>query len=274
MGEMGSYRERGGCLSAFLVFAMFIGGLRLLGGLLASGSATGDEQLHWLGVAVIGGVGLVLAWQVWRWQRWAVHAWFAVCVIGAILSIAREDWPWAAGQVVGGLLFGALIAGNWSGFGDPPREPEPVRDDQDEEDDEPELIARPVPLPPRQLASPKPAVRADERACPHCNAAVPLDAKFCDACGRSLTNECPKCGAGNRAEARFCKQCGAGLSPPEPPVQAAAAAASPEPEEEPAAESREAVPVDRLILCSSCGAKNRPTEWRCRRCMKVLRNPR
>jgi ribosomal protein L40E len=55
-----------------------------------------------------------------------------------------------------------------------------------------------------------PAVRSG--SCTHCGAAVPPDARFCDACGGKLTNECPKCHASNREEARFCKQCGGALS--------------------------------------------------------------
>jgi hypothetical protein len=262
MGDMGRYRERGGCLSAFLVFAMIADGLRLLGGLLASGSAQGDEQMKWLGVALVGGVGFVVAWQVWRWQRWAVHAWLATCLIGAVIDLTRDQWPWAAAQVAGGLLFGALVAGNWSGFGDPPREPEHSGDDT--HDDDPKRRPRPVAIPPKRPAAPKPTAHADERACPQCKAAVPLDAKFCDACGKTLANECPKCGQANRSEARFCKHCGAGLVGPEI-VQDSA------PPEEP---SGGGVPVDRLIECPACGTKNRAGALKCAKCGEYpLRKP-
>ena len=48
------------------------------------------------------------------------------------------------------------------------------------------------------------------RACGHANRD---EARFCEACGRSLAARCPACGRDLRAEARFCDGCGASIAP-------------------------------------------------------------
>lgn len=48
--------------------------------------------------------------------------------------------------------------------------------------------------------------------CPFCHAALTPDARFCRACGRSLTNICQHCGKLNGIAARFCAGCGHAFS--------------------------------------------------------------
>jgi ribosomal protein L40E len=52
-----------------------------------------------------------------------------------------------------------------------------------------------------------------QAACPHCGAAVKPGAKFCAACGQSLTQGhfCMQCGARIEGKAKFCPECGTKL---------------------------------------------------------------
>jgi tetratricopeptide (TPR) repeat protein/archaellum biogenesis ATPase FlaH len=56
--------------------------------------------------------------------------------------------------------------------------------------------------------------------CPHCQAELPDNSKFCGVCGRSLSTEvkCSKCGHVNPADYKYCLQCGGALTEkaPEP----------------------------------------------------------
>ncbi len=50
-------------------------------------------------------------------------------------------------------------------------------------------------------------------ACPHCQAKIPADAKFCPECGKAVvtTVECPQCHQQNPEGAKFCGNCGTKL---------------------------------------------------------------
>jgi membrane protease subunit (stomatin/prohibitin family) len=52
--------------------------------------------------------------------------------------------------------------------------------------------------------------QAGSRACPHCNAANPANAKFCASCGKEMAAgiPCPKCNAIVPQGAKFCPSCG------------------------------------------------------------------
>jgi membrane protease subunit (stomatin/prohibitin family) len=53
-------------------------------------------------------------------------------------------------------------------------------------------------------------------ACPSCNTANTVGAKFCSSCGTSLappTANCPNCNAENPATAKFCSSCGTSMTP-------------------------------------------------------------
>lgn len=51
-----------------------------------------------------------------------------------------------------------------------------------------------------------------ERVCTACGARNDADSRFCDACGKPLSQACPSCGAQNDPDARFCDSCGNPLS--------------------------------------------------------------
>ena len=47
--------------------------------------------------------------------------------------------------------------------------------------------------------------------CPHCQAPLPENAKFCPSCGQSADNLCPHCGKAAAPGAKFCTECGTEL---------------------------------------------------------------
>jgi class 3 adenylate cyclase len=53
--------------------------------------------------------------------------------------------------------------------------------------------------------------------CPHCDAAIPVGARFCGQCGHLLETACPACGADTGAGQQFCMACGHDLTRPDPP---------------------------------------------------------
>ena len=68
--------------------------------------------------------------------------------------------------------------------------------------------------------------------CNYCNHGNPADARFCNACGATLTlAPCPHCGAVNDVKSTHCYQCRGSLreSVPEPPAAELPAAAVPQP---------------------------------------------
>ena len=71
--------------------------------------------------------------------------------------------------------------------------------------------------------------------CPHCNAEIDNDSKFCPECGKEIILEtlCPVCGQKNSIKAIFCKSCGHRLK--DQPKKAEA----PKKEEKPKVESKE-----------------------------------
>lgn len=50
-------------------------------------------------------------------------------------------------------------------------------------------------------------------ACPSCQTANDLDARFCDGCGGSLRLRCSACGSDHDTAASFCPTCGVSVTP-------------------------------------------------------------
>jgi len=73
--------------------------------------------------------------------------------------------------------------------------------------------------------------------CPKCYAQIPLDARFCPACGNQIlkVNQCLKCGEDLPPAANFCHRCGAKVEKVEP-------------------------------ICAKCGTKNMPGSIFCNQC--------
>ncbi len=61
-----------------------------------------------------------------------------------------------------------------------------------------------------QEIAPAQAKPAATKRCPDCNTENPVEAKFCNGCGKSFPKEvfCTECGAKNAAGAKFCGECG------------------------------------------------------------------
>ncbi len=82
-------------------------------------------------------------------------------------------------------------------------------------------------------AAATPVATPGARPCGECGASNPLHARFCKACGASVSPppECPKCHASVTPEAHYCGQCGAKLvgSRPEAPMPVSLAKEAPAP---------------------------------------------
>jgi hypothetical protein len=132
-------RERGGCLSAFLVFVIVIEAIRLLVGLFASFSDGLSETQRTAGLALVasGAVGLCLAVQVLRWRRWAVTAWCIFAVVGVFVALAADvPWPLACAPLIGLALFIVLVAPVWAQFdGEERRRGVQARSDEEQDED-------------------------------------------------------------------------------------------------------------------------------------------
>jgi ribosomal protein L40E len=54
--------------------------------------------------------------------------------------------------------------------------------------------------------------KVGELVCKKCGTSNPVDSKFCNKCGSSLSLICPNCGNQNASDASFCNKCGSKLS--------------------------------------------------------------
>ena len=67
-----------------------------------------------------------------------------------------------------------------------------------------------------QQAPATPQAAPATRTCPHCQAQMPANARFCPTCGKAVpaatTRFCPECGTENPASNKFCSNCGHGLT--------------------------------------------------------------
>lgn len=64
---------------------------------------------------------------------------------------------------------------------------------------------------PQQNATPQQAPEQERTTCPHCNASIRINAKFCGDCGKPVQEEkvpCISCQAEIKKDAKFCGECG------------------------------------------------------------------
>jgi membrane protease subunit (stomatin/prohibitin family) len=61
---------------------------------------------------------------------------------------------------------------------------------------------------PQPAQSQQPGAQAQTVACPHCQAANPAGAKFCNSCGKAMAGAFCECGAQLPPGAKFCNECG------------------------------------------------------------------
>ena len=51
--------------------------------------------------------------------------------------------------------------------------------------------------------------KTEDLECKKCGWSNPIDSKFCNRCGTSLSTVCSNCGNKNSSDASFCNECGA-----------------------------------------------------------------
>ena len=54
--------------------------------------------------------------------------------------------------------------------------------------------------------------RNEDLECKKCGWSNPIDSKFCNRCGSSLSAVCPNCNNKNPSDAAFCNECGTKLA--------------------------------------------------------------
>jgi ribosomal protein L40E len=65
---------------------------------------------------------------------------------------------------------------------------------------------------PQSTISPEVSEKNDDLECKECGWANPIDSKFCNRCGSSLSTVCPNCSFKNPSDASFCNECGTKIS--------------------------------------------------------------
>jgi ribosomal protein L40E len=68
-------------------------------------------------------------------------------------------------------------------------------------------------VPPNQpTITPELSDRNEDLECKKCGWSNPVDSKFCNRCGSSLSAVCPNCNNKNPSDAAFCNECGTKIS--------------------------------------------------------------
>lgn len=102
-------RERGGCLTAWLIFLGIAAALALVFGLLSAGNA-GPVSLIYLGGGVVILVGVVGVWQLKKWGYYTLMTWYTLGLIVNILTLCVQSssgggaLPYAIGAVIGSII--------------------------------------------------------------------------------------------------------------------------------------------------------------------------
>jgi hypothetical protein len=116
-------KERGGCLTAWLIFSLIIYGLLTafflfvsIEGVIRARTSNKSPFVGFVVGLLI--IKLVCLAGIWRWRRWGVIGYFIVNALAAILALATES---AVGpQSFGGLIeigiIGALVYSRWRSF--------------------------------------------------------------------------------------------------------------------------------------------------------------
>lgn len=111
-------RNRGGCLTAFLVLMMIVNPLTALFYLL------GGEQAHraipqapgWvipvLGVACLGNLACAIA--VWSWKKWGMYGFLGISALGFGVNLFAGLGAGALTGLIGPALLLALVYPQWN----------------------------------------------------------------------------------------------------------------------------------------------------------------
>jgi hypothetical protein len=117
----GEHKQRGGCLTAFLVLMFIANPITALFYLF------GTEILHkglpnapeWMFpvLAVLASAQLVCAIGMWTWRKWGVYGSFTLAALGFVINLAMGINPMQAFMGLGGpIILAVLIKPIWRGF--------------------------------------------------------------------------------------------------------------------------------------------------------------
>ena len=118
-------RERGGCLSAFLIVGMILfalGAVYLFLNALFGFEALQElvptiSRAYWIWGAFLGLANFIAFLGIWWWRRWGVYAFVAISIMGFLVDISRTFGGGLFNLIRGGVLVGLLlilIRNKWS----------------------------------------------------------------------------------------------------------------------------------------------------------------
>jgi hypothetical protein len=103
-------KERGGCLTAYLVFLMIgavISGLRIL---ILSSDETNNVSSDFLVIliaVVLAHIACIIG--LWNWKRWGYYGLLLSYGIGFVVGLLANELPGVVGGLVGGLILFTLM---------------------------------------------------------------------------------------------------------------------------------------------------------------------
>jgi hypothetical protein len=116
-------KERGGCLTAWLIFSLIVYGLLTAFFLFVSIESVIRGQTSHKSLFVGFAVGLLIIKLVcltgiWRWRRWGVIGYFIVNALFVTLALATESAidPQSFGGLVEIGIVGAFVYSKWGSF--------------------------------------------------------------------------------------------------------------------------------------------------------------
>jgi hypothetical protein len=112
-------QERGGCLTAWLVFLTIANVLAIILGFALTGTL-GPLSLLSVVSGTLALIGVVGTWQMKKWGYHTLIAFYLLGVIVGLLSLAEQSGSASAGPIIGSLIglgiTSALVLNKWEDF--------------------------------------------------------------------------------------------------------------------------------------------------------------
>lgn len=114
-------RDRGGCLSAFLIAMVGINGAVAVMYMLAGmGVVAAFQRIAWWALWVLAAtasINLVAALALWRWQRWGLYVFIAcTVVVFGLNTVIGVSLLMRVIGLIGPIILGLLMRSRWRQF--------------------------------------------------------------------------------------------------------------------------------------------------------------
>ena len=107
-------RERGGCLTAWLVFIGITNTLALIFWLVVT-STLGPFSLLYAATSAIILIGVVGAWRLKKWGYYTLLTFYIISVVAGLLTISSSASPFI-GSLIGLFILAAFMLNKWEDF--------------------------------------------------------------------------------------------------------------------------------------------------------------